>query len=104
MTDADIAHLASLNGPIRVLTQAAEEHAEAAAAFLRYARAVQGERGVDSQEAYAHLCEELADVSITVAEVLTYYRSLESDMRKPIERKILRALERLSGGTNDARR
>lgn len=102
MTDADIAHLASLNGPIRVLTQAAEEHAEAAAAFLRFARAAQGERGVDMQEAYAHLCEELADVVITTQEVFKYYRNLERDSRKPIEQKVHRALARLSGVANDA--
>lgn len=81
-------------GEEKQLIQTAEEAAELAQAALKRHKAITGQTKHDNTR--EHLAEEIADVLIMI-EQITYAEGFEDDVRRIIDEKISRQLDRIKG-------
>lgn len=93
-----IPYIAGVYGEEKQLIQTAEEAAELAqAALKRYKGMVSENTSVEKTIAdREHLAEEIADVLIMI-EQITYAEGFEDDVRKIIDEKIQRQIDRIKG-------
>lgn len=89
-----IPYIAGVYGEEKQLIQTAEECSELAQAALKRHKAITGQTKHDNTR--EHLAEEIADVLIMI-EQITYAEGFEDDVRKIIDEKISRQLDRIKG-------
>ena len=95
-TDA-IPYIANVYGEEEQLTQLAEESAELAQAALKRRKAQIGQiKYGNTRDA---LAEEIADTLIMIEQIV-YLEGFEDDVRRIIDEKISRQLDRIKGVTN----
>ena len=89
--------IAELNGPEKILLRAAEEHAEAAAAILRYHRSLYGGDLPPGETLFTvgkAMAAELADCEVMFRQMVRTVPDLSKWVKASVEQKIERTLER----------
>lgn len=81
------------------LIKTAEETAELAQAAIKHRHSLISNDAESKSKSRQHLAEEIADVLIMI-EQITYAEGFEDDVRKIIDEKIQRQLDRIKGVTN----
>lgn len=94
-TDA-IPYIANVYGEEEQLIKTAEETAELAQAAIKHRHSLISNDAESKSKSRQHLAEEIADVLIMI-EQITYAEGFEDDVRKIIDEKIRRQIDRIKG-------
>lgn len=94
-TDA-IPYILGFYGEEKQLIQTAEECSELAQAAIKHRHSLISNDAESKSKSRQHLAEEIADVIIMI-EQITYAEGFEDDVRRIIDEKISRQLDRIKG-------